>query len=41
MTEEWQRLALWVARPYADHRDAEDIRQEALVGAWLDRKSVV
>jgi RNA polymerase sigma factor (sigma-70 family) len=33
-TEEWQRLALWVAQPYAAHRDADDIRQEALLGAW-------
>jgi DNA-directed RNA polymerase specialized sigma24 family protein len=32
---DWQRLALWVAKPYATHRDADDIRQEALLGAWL------
>lgn len=39
-TEEWQRLALWVAKPYADHRDADDIRQEALLGAWRGMQKV-
>ena len=38
--EEWQRLALWVAQPYADHRDAEDLRQEALLGAWKGVQAV-
>lgn len=31
---DWVRLALWAARPYTrDRQDAEDVRQEALLGA--------
>lgn len=31
---DWMKLALWVAKPHEWREDREDVRQEALLGAW-------
>jgi DNA-directed RNA polymerase specialized sigma24 family protein len=31
---DWMGLALWVARRYKSRADYDDIRQEAMIGAW-------